>query len=128
MLSHSSVAATLPYRGLKSAEEFYAKKLGLKRVAGSVKDGFFEFEAGDGTTVQLFESDSRKSDDTAATFHVADLDAEMTELRKKGIVFEEYDLPGIKTVNGVATMGTHRGAWIKDPGGNILALHEGAKD
>jgi len=125
MLSHASVAATLPYRGLKSAEEFYVTKLGLKLTAGSIKDGFLEFEAGDGTTIQLFESDSKKSNDTAATFEVTNLDAEMADLRKKGIMFEEYDLPGIKTVKGVATMGTHRGAWIKDPGGNILALHQG---
>ena len=48
----------------------------------------------------------------------------MTRLRKKGVVFEEYDLPGIKTVNGVAE-GMGRIAWVKDPAGNILALHEG---
>jgi hypothetical protein len=56
MLSHSSVAATLPSFGLKSA-----RRLGLKLTAGSVKDGFLEFEGGDGTTIQLFESDSKKS-------------------------------------------------------------------
>jgi hypothetical protein len=74
----------------------------------------------------VFESDSDKSDDTAATFEVADLAKEMQELRKRGVEFEEYDLPGIKTVDGVATMGKHKGAWIKDPGGNILGLHQSA--
>jgi hypothetical protein len=124
MLSKCNVAATLPYKNLKTAAAFYAKKLGLKHRAGSVKEGFLEFEAGKGTVIQLFESSSRKSEDTAATFEVKDLAAEMDALRKKRITFEEYDLPWVKTVRGVATMGKHRGAWIKDPGGNILALHE----
>ena len=62
---------------------------------------------------------------SAATFEVKDLASEMAALRKKGVKFEEYDLPDIKTVRGVATMDGHKGAWFKDPGGNVLALHEG---
>lgn len=124
MLSKSHVSATLPYRGLKTALSFYTKKLGLKRVAGSVKEGFLEFRAGKGTTISVFESGSKKSEDTAATFEVTNLAREMAALRKKGVKFEEYDLPGIKTVDGVATMDGHRGAWIKDPGGNVLGLHQ----
>jgi catechol 2,3-dioxygenase-like lactoylglutathione lyase family enzyme len=124
MLSTLPVAATLPFEGLKAAQQFYAKKLGLRRVAGSVSDGFLEFRAGKGTRIGVFESDSKKSEDTAATFDVADLAKEMATLRRKGVVFEEYDLPGIKTVNGVATMGGMTAAWFKDPGGNILCLHQ----
>jgi catechol 2,3-dioxygenase-like lactoylglutathione lyase family enzyme len=125
MLSRSPVTASLPYDGLKTARDFYTKKLGLKHVSGSPKQGWLEFSAGKGTSIMLFESDSRKSADTAATFEVADLAKEMAALRKKGVVFEEYDLPEVKTVDGVATMGRHKGAWIKDPGGNVLALHQG---
>jgi len=72
----------------------------------------------------FFESDSKKSDDTAATFDVEDLAKEMDDLRKKGVTFEEYDLPGIKTVRGVATMGGETAAWFKDPGGNVICLHQ----
>jgi catechol 2,3-dioxygenase-like lactoylglutathione lyase family enzyme len=126
MLSRSPVAATLPCRSLKAALAFYTKKLGLKLACGSVRDGYLEFAAGGGTVLQLFESKSTKSEDTAATFEVDDLDKEMKAIAKRGVKFEDYDLPGIKTVGGVATMGEHKGAWIKDPGGNILALHEGA--
>ena len=126
MLSRSRVAATLPFKGLKAAQDFYTQRLGLRVSSGSVKDGYLEFEAGDGTVLQVFESDSRKSDDTGATFSVKDLAKEMEDLREKGVRFEEYDLPGIKTVDGVATMGEHKGAWFKDPSGNILALHQGA--
>ena len=126
MLSKSPVAATLPCKDLRAARDFYTKKLGLDLTSGSVEDGYLEFSAGDGTLLQLFQSDSEKSDDTAATFEVDDLEKEMAELRKKGVKFEEYDLPDIKTVDGVAEMGEHRGAWIKDPCGNILGLHETA--
>lgn len=124
MLSRSRVSATLPFEGLAAAPGFYVKKLGLKKTSGSAADCHMEFAAGDGTVIQLFESNSAKSEDTAATFEVADLAKEMAALRKKGVRFEEYDLPGIKTVDGVAAMGGHRAAWIKDPGGNVLALHQ----
>jgi catechol 2,3-dioxygenase-like lactoylglutathione lyase family enzyme len=124
VLSRSRVCASLPYEGLASAPGFYVKKLGLKKSSGSVSDCHMEFAAGDGTVIQLFESDSAKSEDTAATFEVADLAKVMAALRKKGVRFEEYDLPGIKTVDGVASMGGHRAAWVKDPGGNVLALHQ----
>jgi catechol 2,3-dioxygenase-like lactoylglutathione lyase family enzyme len=111
--------------GLKSARDFYSKKLGLKLVSGSPKQGWLEFAAGKGSRIMLFESDSKKSNDTAATFEVPDLAKAMAALRKKGVEFEDYDLPEVKTVDGVATMGKHKGAWVKDPGGNILALHQG---
>ena len=126
MLSKSPVAVTLPFRGLKRAKEFYVEKLGLKLRSGSVKDGYLEFGAGKGTVIEVFESTSKqKSDNTAATFEVEDLAEEMAALRKKQVVFEDYDLPGIKTVRGVATMGEHKAAWFKDPDANVIALHQG---
>jgi len=125
MLSKSPVAVTLPFEGIAAARKFYADTLGLPVASGSVEDGYLEFRAGGGTLIQVFESDSKKSDDTAATFDVDDLDREMADLRKKGVRFEDYDLPGVKTVDGVASMDGSRAAWFKDPGGNILALHEG---
>src|SRR5262245_40484903 len=124
MLSTAPVTATIPYRGLKSAEPFYSRKLGLKRMSGSVKDGYLVYKAGKGTSLLLFESTSnKKSDNTAATFEVSNLKREMMRLRKLGLDFEDYDLPGLKTVDGVAE-GMGRIAWLKDPDGNILALHE----
>jgi catechol 2,3-dioxygenase-like lactoylglutathione lyase family enzyme len=124
MLSKSPLTATLPFRGLKAAPAFYARKLGLKRLGGSVREGWLAYRAGKGTGLLLFESGSRKkSDNTAATFEVANLAREMKVLRRRGVRFEEYDLPGIKTVNGVAE-GMGRIAWLKDPDGNVIALHE----
>jgi catechol 2,3-dioxygenase-like lactoylglutathione lyase family enzyme len=124
MLSKSPVSATIPFRGLRSARTFYSGKLGLRLTSGSVKEGYLAYRAGKGTALLLFESSSRKkSDNTAATFEVDSLAREMTRLRKKGVVFEEYDLPGIKTVDGVAE-GMGKIAWLKDPDGNVLALHQ----
>jgi catechol 2,3-dioxygenase-like lactoylglutathione lyase family enzyme len=124
MLSKAPVAATLPFQGLAAAKDFYARVLGLEPSDGSVEEGWLEFRAGGGTVIEVFESDSTKSDDTAATFVVDDLAREMADLRKRGVRFEEYDLPGIKTVDGVATMGEGKAAWFKDPGGNVLCLHQ----
>ena len=126
MLSRSNIVATLPCRGLKAAQPFYSRKLGLKRTRGSVKEGFLEYQGAKGTTLLLFESTSKKkSDNTAVTFEVANLAREMATLRKRGVKFQNYDLPGIKTVNGVMSAeGMGKAAWIKDPAGNVLALHE----
>ena len=65
---------------------------------------------------------SRKA--TQAFWAVDDLDAEMAELRARGLVFEEYDLPGLKTVNGVSTGGVAKTAWFKDSEGNILGISQ----
>jgi catechol 2,3-dioxygenase-like lactoylglutathione lyase family enzyme len=55
---------------------------------------------------------------------VRDVEATVAELRGKGVTFEEYDLPGLKTVDGIAELGGVRGAWFKDPEGNILSVVE----
>ena len=126
MLSNAPVTATLQCRkkNLKAVDAFYSRKLGLKRVAGSPKEGFLVDLAGRRTEILLFESDARKSGDTGATFEVANLERTMAALRRKGVEFEEYDLPGVKTVDGVARMGPHAMAWIADPDGNILGLNQ----
>jgi catechol 2,3-dioxygenase-like lactoylglutathione lyase family enzyme len=122
MLSKSPVFASLPFRGLRKAKDFYTKKLGLAVKSGSVEEDHIEFSAGKGTVIAVFESGSPKSHDTAATFAVTDLAKEMKALRAKGVKFEEYDLPRIKTKDGVFAMGKIKAAWFKDPGGNVICL------
>jgi len=56
------------------------------------------------------------------TFEVDDVEMAVKELRDRGIVFEEYDFPGLKTVDGIAEIQGAKGAWFKDPDGNILAV------
>jgi predicted enzyme related to lactoylglutathione lyase len=124
MLANCTVSATLPVRDLSAAKAFYQTKLGLPCRQGSVREGYLVLSAGSSTVLVFGSTSDRKSDNTSATFMVADLDEEMKVLRRKRVQFEEYDLPHCKTVDGVADMGGHRMAWIKDPDGNVLALHE----
>jgi hypothetical protein len=53
---------------------------------------------------------------------VDDVEAAVAELRGRGVVFEEYDLPGFKTVDGIAEIAGEKGAWFKDSEGNLLAI------
>lgn len=124
MLSKARVAPTLPVVDLERAKKFYRDILGLKASDKKMAGGDALFECGGGTTLYLYQRPPSKADHTLAEFWVEDLEAEMAGLRSKGVVFEEYDMPGLKTVNGVATMGDVKGAWFKDTEGNILALSQ----
>jgi hypothetical protein len=80
----------------------------------------------------LFESRGAASGEhTQMAWQVDDIEAVVTELRKRGVVFEEYDLPGLKTINGIAEVSGNypssggmdeRGAWFRDCEGNLLAV------
>lgn len=92
------------------------------RTAGP--HGDLTFECG-GSEFGIYETPSGgQAAHTLASFKVSDLDAEMAGLRGKGVVFEEYDLPGLKTVDGVVEDEGMRAAWFKDSEGNILCLNE----
>jgi catechol 2,3-dioxygenase-like lactoylglutathione lyase family enzyme len=83
------------------------------------------FQCGDGTYLEIYPSQfAGTAKSTLAGFEVSDLESTMRDLRGHGIVFEEYDLPGIKTTGGIAKLGPNRGAWFKDPDGNIFGLVE----
>ncbi|MCZ7662115.1 MAG: VOC family protein [Thermoleophilia bacterium] len=127
MLSTAPISAILPALDLERAKKFYGESLGL-RTAPESRDLKEEvvFEAGDGTRVLLYHRDTIQSDHTEAGFWVQDLVKEMDELRKKGVDFEEYDIPEmhLKTEEGIAAEGPVRTAWFKDSEGNILALNE----
>jgi catechol 2,3-dioxygenase-like lactoylglutathione lyase family enzyme len=123
MLGSARVAATLPAQDLERAKSFYADKLGLKPIEES--DEELHYKIGEGTMFDVFRSHGKPSGDhTQLGFEVEDLDATVAELRKNGVVFEEYDLPGFKTVEGIAVVEGERGAWFKDSEGNLLAIGE----
>ncbi len=123
MLSNSMVAPTLPAVDIKRARKFYEEKLGLKVVMEDPSPGFM-LQAGGGTMIYVYQRAATKADHTVANFKVDNIEAEVKELKKKGVKFEEYDMPamGLKTVNGIATMGNMRAAWFKDTEGNILGM------
>jgi catechol 2,3-dioxygenase-like lactoylglutathione lyase family enzyme len=123
MLTHSAVTAMLPVVDMDRARAFYEGRLGLKR--GELRpDGKFVYEVG-GTFLALFpKPGGTKADHTAISFQVADIAASIDELKRKGVVFEDYDFPGLKTVNHVCVLGSEKAAWFKDPEGNYLCIHE----
>lgn len=123
MLTNSMVAPNLPAVDLKRARKFYEEKLGLKVVMEDPSPGIM-LQAGQGTMMYVYQRAATKADHTVASFKVDNIEAEMKELKGKGVKFEDYNLPkmGIKTVNGIATMGNMKFAWFKDTEGNILSL------
>jgi predicted enzyme related to lactoylglutathione lyase len=123
MLSNSMVAPSLPAVDIKRARKFYTEKLGLSIYKEDPSPGIM-FKAGEGTMLYVYQRAATKADHTAASFNVKNIETEVKELKAKGVKFEEYDLPkmGIKTVNGIATVGDMKAAWFKDTEGNILGL------
>jgi len=124
MLTKAPVTTMLPVKDLNRAREFYEKKLGLKPL-GARQDGKFLFAGGDGGTIALFpKPEGTKAEHTAVSFLVKDIAREIKELAARGVVFEDYDFPGLKTENHVCVLGSEKAAWFKDTEGNYLCLHE----
>jgi catechol 2,3-dioxygenase-like lactoylglutathione lyase family enzyme len=120
MLENSDVSSTIPARDLERAKSFYADKLGLKPFEERPEG--LHYRCGQGRFLLFESSGAASGDHTQLGWDVDDLDAAVEELRGNGVVFEEYDLPGFKTVNGIAEIAGERGAWFKDSEGNLLAL------
>jgi catechol 2,3-dioxygenase-like lactoylglutathione lyase family enzyme len=128
-LEHGDVAARLPAQDLKRARAFYADKLGLTPV--EERPGGLRYRCGNGWS-SLFQSSGRPSGThTQMAWEVDNLEAVVAELRRRGVVFEEYDLPGLKTVNGIAEVAGNypsrggvgeRAAWFRDSEGNVLGI------
>lgn len=127
MLNTFKVWATIPVVELDRAVKFYSETLGLKTLWTEKEMGVAGMEAGGGTMVQLYQRAPSKADHTLATFEVEGIEAVADGLRKAGVHIEEYDSEFLKTVNGVATMGSEKACWFKDSEGNILCLHETIK-
>ena len=125
MLKDSRVAAILPAEDLERAKAFYREKLGLP-APDLVAPRTVAFECGSGTTLIVYEREGgTKADHTVAGFLADDVKETVEELREKGVVFEQYDQPGLKTdEHGIATLGDAQAAWFKDTEGNILSITE----
>ena len=123
MLRSVSLSPTIPVKDVERARKFYAEKLGFEPSDMSMGPDGVLVESG-GSQFLLYPSEAPRGGHTLAGWPVTDLDAEMAELRGRGVVFEDYDLPELKTVNGVYESEAGRGAWFKDSEGNILALME----
>jgi catechol 2,3-dioxygenase-like lactoylglutathione lyase family enzyme len=125
MLDQASIAAVVPVSDIEAAIRFYGETLGLR--LGERRDDLpenreAEFTAGAGTLFAYESVGAGQSRHTVAGFRVDDIEAVVAGLRDRGVTFEEYDLPDLKTENGIASIGDVRAAWCKDPDGNIIAI------
>src|SRR6266511_4155674 len=105
MLADARIGANVPVSNLEEAVSFYGKKLGLSL-----------FQRGEGEPYARFAGAGETK------LGVYDVRSVVDVLKAKGVTFEEYDMPGMKTEDGVAAMGDTRAAWLKDPDGNILEI------
>lgn len=129
MLQNSDVATRLPAQDLQRARAFYAEKLGLEPV--EERPGGLRYQCGSGR-FSLFESAGAASGShTQMAWEVDDIEAVVEELRGRGVVFEEVDLPGLRTVDSIADVeGNYpsaggvgeRAAWFRDSEGNLLGI------
>jgi len=121
MLSQLEAAAVLPARDLQRAKSFYKDKLGLEPA--EEREGELRYRTPAGTAVLMYETENAgTAKNTALLWMTPDVQAEVDRLRQAGVVFEEYDLPGLKTENGIASSDQERAAWFKDSEGNILCV------
>ncbi|HEY6057566.1 MAG TPA: VOC family protein [Candidatus Limnocylindrales bacterium] len=121
VFADSPCRPTIAVRDKSNAIAFFGGVLGLRLVDEDQPGA--TFECGAGTYFEIYPSAfAGTARSTVAGFQVSDLEATMEELRSRGIVFEEYESP--KTIDGIAQLGPNRGAWFKDPDGNIFALVE----
>jgi catechol 2,3-dioxygenase-like lactoylglutathione lyase family enzyme len=124
MLNDARITAIVPVSDIEAAIDFYERRLALRLERRREIPSLREAELGGGAgTLLLYESvGAGKSRHTVAAFRVDDIDLAVASLRERGVVFEEYDLPEVRTEGGIATLGDVRAAWCKDPDGNILAI------
>jgi catechol 2,3-dioxygenase-like lactoylglutathione lyase family enzyme len=124
-LSESTVETAIAVSDLDRAKDFYERRLGL--VRGEEEEQGMRYPCGNGTGVFVYLSpdNAGKATATVAGWFVDDLDATMADLASRGVEFEHYDMPGIKTdANGVFDAGHFRAAWFKDPDGNTFAVNQ----
>lgn len=123
MLTHAVVTTMLPVIDLDRARAFYEDRLGLTH--GELRpDGKLVYAVEGGYLALFPKPGGTKADHTAVSFQVEDIAASIEELERKGVVFEDYDLPGLKTEHHVCVLGAEKAAWFKDSEGNYLCLHE----
>ena len=129
LLESAKVATRLPAQDLERARRFYAEKLGLEPV--EERPGGLKYRCGSGTFVLFVSTGAPSGEHTQMAWEVDDIEAVMAELRNRGVVFEEIDVPGFKTIDGIAEVSGNypssggigeRGAWFRDSEGNLLGI------
>ena len=122
MLQTSPMYSYIPVKYVARARRFYEEKLGFrpKQIIGG--DGVV-YEFGKGTAAFLYPTPNAGTSKASQAFwQVDDIEREVAELKKRGVKFEEYDMPDMEKKGSIFTGGGARAAWFKDTEGNILAV------
>jgi len=121
MLGEAPLDVVLLATDLEASRDFYRDKIGLEVLIES--SYAVTFRCGGESRLAISKSTVGTADEqTQAAFRVTDLDAEVAALRSRGVKIEEYDQPGLKTVDGIADVGFARFAWFIDPGKNCVGV------
>ncbi|OLT18721.1 glyoxalase [Pseudonocardia sp. CNS-139] len=129
MLAGGRVATRLPAQDLARARRFYAEKLGLEPA--EERPGGLRYRCAGGEFALFASTGSATGDHTQMGWEVDDLAPVVAELRARGVVFEEYDMPGLRTVDGIAEVegnypSKHSrgelGVWFHDSEGNLIGI------
>jgi catechol 2,3-dioxygenase-like lactoylglutathione lyase family enzyme len=126
MLESCRVHTTLPVADLNRAREFYENALGIPPKT-ELPSGVF-YDCAESTRFVLSKSGGGSSGaHTQMAFVTDDIVSEIKDLKARGVVFEEYDTPTMRTVDSIADVGPLKAAWFKDTEGNVVAIMEPAE-
>jgi catechol 2,3-dioxygenase-like lactoylglutathione lyase family enzyme len=123
-LKMNTATTILPVDDADRAHSFYTEKLGLPHC-GTAEDGSELLGSDGGPRLQLKRvSDGKHSHHTALTFEVTDIEATVRDMEARGVQFQDYDLPNLRTENHICTTDSEKCAWFMDTEHNILCIHE----
>jgi predicted enzyme related to lactoylglutathione lyase len=123
VLKDAAIIPYIPVSDVARARKFYEEKVGLK--IKELYAGGVVYECGQNSWVFMYPTPNAGTSKASTAFwSVDDVAAEVRELKARGVVFEDYDYPGLKTENSIATGGGAKTAWFKDTEGNILAISQ----
>jgi catechol 2,3-dioxygenase-like lactoylglutathione lyase family enzyme len=124
MLDGAPIMAIVPTTDLTRAKAFYGETLGLVEAHVPTPGPQVVYRCGGNTLLEVYERPTAgDAQHTLASWEVSDLRAAVGQLRNRGVRFEDYDLPEVKTEDGISTTGDLQEAWFCDPDGNILRIH-----
>lgn len=126
MLENARMTAVIPVRDLARARVFWEKMIGLSPHLEREGDSAVMY-LHNNTALLVYQTEAEPGEATKAVIVVDDVAAEMADLKEHGVVFEDFDFPGLKTVDGIAEMPFGRTAWFKDPEGNYIGLSQVAR-
>jgi len=128
-LENGDVATRLPAQDLQRARRFYAEKLGLDPI--EERPGGLRYRCRNGEFALFESAGTPTGDHTQMAWEVDDLEATVSELRHRGVVFDDFDIAGLRTVDGIAKVtgnypskggAGEKAAWFHDSEGNLLGI------